>query len=119
MSLSPITTVHSSVESVHSGDTSVGGSVGPLSSSSRPFSPADEAHFSVATDEDSSIDDGIHLTSVEATQNRTPSRSYKSNEEFLLAMKEDLAEWLNQLYALDLLPDNFMDRLDTGVIICR
>ncbi|RZF42393.1 hypothetical protein LSTR_LSTR004201 [Laodelphax striatellus] len=47
-------------------------------------------------------------------------RPFKSSEEYLYAMKEDLAEWLSGLY-----PDlyinvmNFMDRLDTGVALCK
>lgn len=35
-------------------------------------------------------------------------------------MKEDLAEWLNALYPeLRMSLDNFMDRLDTGVALCK
>lgn len=35
-------------------------------------------------------------------------------------MKEDLAEWLNSIYAdLELTPDNFFSSLETGAIICR
>lgn len=35
-------------------------------------------------------------------------------------MKEDLAEWLNRLYAdLDLTTENFFNQLETGSIICR
>jgi len=35
-------------------------------------------------------------------------------------MKEDLAEWLNALYPeLRINLDNFMDRLDTGVALCK
>lgn len=47
-------------------------------------------------------------------------RPFKSSEEYLYAMREDLAEWLNMLYP-DLLinTDNFMDRLDTGVALCK
>ncbi|KAI5724244.1 hypothetical protein M8J77_000231 [Diaphorina citri] len=47
-------------------------------------------------------------------------RPFKSSEEYLYAMKEDLAEWLNNLYAeLHMNVANFMDRLDTGVTLCR
>lgn len=47
-------------------------------------------------------------------------RPFKSSEEYLYAMKEDLAEWLNMLYPeLDINVDNFMDRLDTGVALCK
>jgi hypothetical protein len=35
-------------------------------------------------------------------------------------MKEDLAEWLNGLYPeLYINVNNFMDRLDTGVALCK
>lgn len=35
-------------------------------------------------------------------------------------MKEDLAEWLNNLYPdLYINVNNFMDRLDTGVALCE
>lgn len=47
-------------------------------------------------------------------------RPFKSSEEYLYAMREDLAEWLNLLYAdLRINTDNFMDRLDTGVALCK
>lgn len=49
-----------------------------------------------------------------------PYRPFKSSEEYLIAMKEDLAEWLNALYPeLRINLDNFMDRLDTGVPLCK
>lgn len=49
-----------------------------------------------------------------------PYRPFKSSEEYLYAMKEDLAEWLNALYPeLRINVDNFMDRLDTGVALCK
>ncbi|KAH9395319.1 Gas2l1p [Tyrophagus putrescentiae] len=50
---------------------------------------------------------------------RKPYRPFRSNEEYLIAMKEDLAEWLNTLYTLDITADNFLNRLETGVILCR
>lgn len=47
-------------------------------------------------------------------------RPFKSSEEYLYAMREDLAEWLNMLYPeLRVNVDNFMDRLDTGVALCK
>ncbi|CAH2052573.1 unnamed protein product, partial [Iphiclides podalirius] len=49
-----------------------------------------------------------------------PFRPFKSSEEYLYAMKEDLAEWLTLLYPeLRITADNFLDRLDTGVALCR
>ncbi|RWS07841.1 GAS2-like protein 1 [Dinothrombium tinctorium] len=46
-------------------------------------------------------------------------RAFKSSEEYLYAMKEDLAEWLNTLYSLDISVDDFMEKLETGVVLCR
>ncbi|XP_037957920.1 GAS2-like protein pickled eggs [Teleopsis dalmanni] len=49
-----------------------------------------------------------------------PYRPFKSSEEYLEAMREDLAEWLSTLYPdLQINADNFMDRLDTGVALCK
>lgn len=46
-------------------------------------------------------------------------RNFRSNEEYLWAMKEDLAEWLNILYDININADNFIEVLETGVILCR
>lgn len=49
-----------------------------------------------------------------------PYRPFKSSEEYLEAMKEDLAEWLSTMYPELLInAENFMDRLDTGVALCK
>jgi len=48
-----------------------------------------------------------------------PFRNFRSNEEYLYATKEDLAEWLNRLYNLNLNVDNFIEMLENGVILCR
>uniref|UniRef100_A0A4W4E9V1 Growth arrest specific 2 like 2 n=1 Tax=Electrophorus electricus TaxID=8005 RepID=A0A4W4E9V1_ELEEL len=45
-------------------------------------------------------------------------RPFGSSEEYLYAMKEDLAEWLNDLYGVGLDVDNIMDVLGTGVLLC-
>lgn len=50
---------------------------------------------------------------------RKPYRPFRSNEEYLVAMKEDLAEWLNTLYTIEITADDFLAKLETGVILCR
>ncbi|NXA38011.1 GA2L1 protein, partial [Eudromia elegans] len=46
-------------------------------------------------------------------------RPFRSSEEYLYAMKEDLAEWLNALYGLAIHADTFMETLETGADLCR
>ncbi|XP_058014540.1 GAS2-like protein 1 [Ahaetulla prasina] len=46
-------------------------------------------------------------------------RPFRSSEDYLYAMKEDLAEWLNTLYDLDVQVENFMDALETGYDLCQ
>uniref|UniRef100_A0A8C6ZZ87 Growth arrest specific 2 like 1 n=1 Tax=Nothoprocta perdicaria TaxID=30464 RepID=A0A8C6ZZ87_NOTPE len=46
-------------------------------------------------------------------------RPFRSSEEYLYAMKEDLAEWFNTLYDLDIHVDNFMETLETGYDLCQ
>ncbi|XP_064582853.1 GAS2-like protein 1 isoform X2 [Zonotrichia leucophrys gambelii] len=46
-------------------------------------------------------------------------RPFRSSEEYLEAMKEDLAEWFNTLYDLDIQVDTFLESLETGCHLCR
>lgn len=47
-------------------------------------------------------------------------RPFKSSEEYLYAMREDLAEWLHALYPeLGITVDLFMDRLEDGIALCK
>ncbi|XP_045693008.1 GAS2-like protein 2 [Phyllostomus hastatus] len=46
-------------------------------------------------------------------------RPFKSSEQYLDAMKEDLAEWLRDLYGLDIDAANFLQVLETGLVLCR
>lgn len=49
-----------------------------------------------------------------------PFRPFKSSEEYLYAMKEDLAEWLQTMYPhLNIAMENFMAKLETGVALCE
>lgn len=46
-------------------------------------------------------------------------RPYKSSEQYLYAMKEDLAEWLKELYDLEVDVGTFVETLETGTVLCR
>ncbi|KAL7836950.1 hypothetical protein AOLI_G00282340 [Acnodon oligacanthus] len=46
-------------------------------------------------------------------------RPFRSSEEYLYAMKEDLAEWLHALYGLDITADTFTESLETGCALCE
>ncbi|XP_071621054.1 GAS2-like protein 2 [Heliangelus exortis] len=45
-------------------------------------------------------------------------RPYQSGEQYLCAMKEDLAEWLKELYDLDIEVGTFLEVLETGAVLC-
>nr|XP_056720962.1 GAS2-like protein 2 [Euleptes europaea] len=44
-------------------------------------------------------------------------RPYKSSEQYLYAMKEDLAEWLKELYDLEVDVGSFLEILETGTVL--
>ena len=46
-------------------------------------------------------------------------RSFTTNDEYLFAMKEDLAEWFACLYKMQIDADTFLSILETGVLLCR
>ncbi|NXS36406.1 GA2L2 protein, partial [Pomatostomus ruficeps] len=45
-------------------------------------------------------------------------RPYSSSEQYLYAMKEDLTEWLKELYDLDIEVGTFVEVLETGAVLC-
>ncbi|XP_048413273.1 GAS2-like protein 2A isoform X1 [Stegostoma tigrinum] len=45
-------------------------------------------------------------------------RPFKSSGEYLLAMKEDLAEWLHELYGLRVSAQGLLEALQTGWLLC-
>lgn len=45
-------------------------------------------------------------------------RPYQSSEQYLYAMKEDLAEWLKELYDMDIEVGTFVEVLETGAVLC-
>ncbi|XP_074640718.1 uncharacterized protein LOC141898613 isoform X2 [Tubulanus polymorphus] len=73
----------------------------------------------------SDIDSGVGSCSPTSTEpgsfvpEQRSVQPFKSTEEYLYAMKEDLAEWLNCLYNQDVDVDNFFEKLETGVLLCE
>lgn len=45
-------------------------------------------------------------------------RPYGSSQQYLYAMKEDLAEWLKEIYGLDIEVGTFLEVLETGAVLC-
>ncbi|XP_064533911.1 GAS2-like protein 2 [Pseudopipra pipra] len=45
-------------------------------------------------------------------------RPYPTSQQYLYAMKEDLAEWLKELYDLDIEVGTFVEVLETGAVLC-
>jgi hypothetical protein len=43
---------------------------------------------------------------------------FSTKDEYLFAMKEDLAEWFNSMYQTSLCAENFTSELENGVVIC-
>ncbi|KAM4051114.1 GAS2-like protein 1 [Anomaloglossus baeobatrachus] len=46
-------------------------------------------------------------------------RPFRSSEDYLEAMKEDLTDWLNMLYDLDMEAGTFLEALETGYTLCQ
>ncbi|XP_046363571.2 mucin-5AC-like [Haliotis rufescens] len=46
-------------------------------------------------------------------------RGFTTSDDYLFAMKEDLAEWFQALYKIDINAENFFEELETGVLLCR
>ncbi|RNA01978.1 GAS2 2 [Brachionus plicatilis] len=44
---------------------------------------------------------------------------YSTKDEYIYAMKEDLSEWFNAMYSVQLTAFNFIDKLENGVVICQ
>jgi len=48
-----------------------------------------------------------------------PTCCRQTQNEFLSAMKEDLGDWLGTLYGIDIGADEFFEKLETGILLCR
>ena len=50
---------------------------------------------------------------------RKSVQPFATQDEYLYAMKEDLADWFNTLYSLRLAAVDFCEHLDSGVLLCQ
>ena len=50
---------------------------------------------------------------------RVSVKPFRTQDEYLYAMREDLAEWFNTLYGTAITPAGFFKELDTGVLLCQ
>ena len=46
-------------------------------------------------------------------------KPYSTKDEYIYAMKEDLAEWFNSMYSTLITANNFIEQLKNGVLICK
>lgn len=51
--------------------------------------------------------------------NKQSVRPYRTKDEYLYAMKEDLAVWFNELYATNLTADSLLEHLQDGSFLCH
>lgn len=68
-------------------------------------------------DEEESLSEALLAV---ASAEEYAAKIIKLQQACLTPLKEDLADWLNKIMNISIITtDNFMDRLDNGVIICR
>jgi len=59
---------------------------------------------------------GTRLVTMER---RRSVKTFRSQDEYLYAMKEDISEWFNSLYGISSTADDLLDHLETGILLCR
>ena len=50
---------------------------------------------------------------------RRSVQPFRTQDEYLYAMREDLAEWFNTLYGTAITAETFFTELETGVLLCQ
>ena len=58
------------------------------------------------------------LDSARFTAEMKSIQPYSTKDEYLYAMKEDLAEWFNSMYQTQISANNFIEQLENGELIC-
>lgn len=62
---------------------------------------------------------GESLNSSKMITEMKSIQPFSTKDEYLYAMKEDLAEWFNSMYLTRISAENFIEQLENGVIICN
>ena len=71
-------------------------------------------------DNDEDDDDSSEAQLAVASAEEYAAKIIKLQQACLIPLKEDLADWLNKILKISsITTENFMDKLDNGVIICR
>uniref|UniRef100_A0A6A7G5X4 GAS2-like protein 2 isoform X1 n=2 Tax=Hirondellea gigas TaxID=1518452 RepID=A0A6A7G5X4_9CRUS len=109
MSLISNTSLNTTPHSSNKLNTTQNSSTPPSSCSSTP------QHISNANANRSQEEDVDSILLLE----KRSFRPFKNPEDYLYAMREDLAEWLNCLYELSINADNFFEMLETGEVLCQ
>lgn len=61
---------------------------------------------------------GFDIAKLTAIPDMKSLQPYSTRDEYLYAMKEDLAEWINSMYCTEITANNFIEQLKNGVLIC-
>lgn len=64
-------------------------------------------------------DESSSATEVILSLDTKSVQPYRTQDEYLYAMKEDLAEWFNTLYGIEITVEDFFEKLETGVVLCQ
>ena len=58
-------------------------------------------------------------TRLVTMERRRSVKPFRSQDEYLYAMKEDISEWFNSLYGISSTAEDLLDHLETGSLLCR
>jgi hypothetical protein len=66
------------------------------------------------------VEETNHSRSSSPTEEEYTDRIMRLQMEYLIPLKEDLSDWLNRILDVDdITAENFMTKLDNGVIVCK
>ena len=90
-----------------------------MASTNGGFRLLDPEAMSISSDISGGSTTGDEQSEIILTLGRKSVQPYKTKDEYLYAMKEDLSEWFNTLYDVSISADNFYEGIETGVLLCQ